>query len=119
MGKRAFESFRKADFASAARIFRDIGYRTVASIRDMDTRERDFLLSHGKSNFRGGDVLSDMRAFQKIPGWFEPHGRIMGGLSTSFGEIDIDSRMSARDSDFSRISGILAPVHEVGNFFSP
>ena len=117
MGKHAFATFSKADFADASRIFWDNGYRTVAAIRDMDSRERDLFLSQTKSNLRGGNVLSDLRIFLKIIGWFEPHGRIRGGLATSFEEIDIDRRMSQWAADNSRISGCLLPDQEMVNFF--
>ena len=52
MGKHSFSTFSRADFASAARIFWDNGYRTVAEIRDVDSRGRDLFLSQAKTNFR-------------------------------------------------------------------
>ena len=41
MGKHAFATFHKADFASLGRIFWGDGYRAAASTRDMDAREMD------------------------------------------------------------------------------
>ena len=84
----------------------------------MDARERDLFSSQAKSTFRGGGVLSDMRLFLAISGWRAPHVRIRGGLATSFEEIDIESRVGARASDFSRILGILVHGREMDNFFS-
>ena len=118
MGKHAFAAFSKADFASSARIFWDIGYRTAASIRDRDSGEGDLFLSRAKMNFRGGNLLSDMRLFLEISGWFEPRGRIRGGLSTNFGGIDIDGRMGQWATDLSGIPGILMPDQEMANFSS-
>ena len=66
----------------------------------MDSRDRDLFSSQAKSNFRGGDLLSDMRLFLEIFGWFGPHWRIRGGLATNFEEIDIDGRMSQWETDF-------------------
>ena len=66
MGNRASASFSKADFESAARIFRGRGYRAAASNSDVDAIELGLFLSHAKSNFLGGNELADIRRFREI-----------------------------------------------------
>ena len=63
-------------------------------------------------------MLSDLRIFLEIFGWFEPHGRIRGGLAPPFEEIDIENRLTHRAADLSRIGGCLTPDQEMANFFS-
>ena len=83
----------------AAEIFGQCGYITLATIRDMGSRERDMLSQKAKHDYNGRNFLADLRSTLKIPPWFEPHGRIRGATNTNFEEIDIDHRAKAHAAD--------------------
>ena len=121
MSKHAFVSFDKADFTHAARIFWEIGYKSVDGIKDMDPRERGLFLSTAKSARRDGNrnrsCLADLRLVLRIFAWFDPHGKLREGAYAA-DEIAIDRRMRDWSVSLSGIAGPLQPEQDMTNFFS-
>ena len=100
MNKHMFITFSVSHFDVAARIFRDNGYQSVTSIRNMDARERNSFLQQAKSDTNSKrTILADLRLALKIFARFEPQGRIRAE-NTPFSEISTDSRMKSWAVDF-------------------